>query len=183
MGERICERWAPDGDTVYLAQRIARVIDRIKPDAVNIDVGGNGAALYDILLEPRATATAATRSTSAPTRSASGPTGEEMYTNRRAEMYDLLRDWFETPGGVQIPDDDGLHTDLTAAVWGPGATRHNPTTNELILEPKDKIKERMGASPDLGDAAALTFAVPFAQGMQAQNQPGGRTGGRAIERH
>jgi hypothetical protein len=167
MGERICERWAPDGDTVFLAQRVARVIDRIKPDAVNIDVGGNGAALYDILLsQGYGYCCNAVNFGSNPI--GKGPTGEEMYTNRRAEMYDLLRDWFETPGGVQIPDDDGLHTDLTAAVWGPGATRHNPTTNELILEPKDKIKERIGASPDLGDAAALTFAVPFAQGMQAR---------------
>lgn len=170
MGERICERWAPDGDTVYLAQKIARVIDRIRPDAVNIDMGGNGAALYDILIsQGYGYCCNPVNFGSAPI--GKGPTGEEMYANRRAEMYDLLRDWFETPGGVQIPDDDGLHTDLTAAVWGPGATRHNPTTNELILEPKDKIKERIGASPDLGDAAALTFAVPFAQGMQAQNQP------------
>lgn len=170
MGERICERWAPDGDTVYLAQRIARVIDRLRPDAVNIDVGGNGAGLYDILCSQGYGGVCnAVNFGGAPI--GRGPTGDEMYANRRAEMYDLLRDWFETPGGVQIPDDDGLHADLTAAVWGPGATRHNPTTNELILEPKDKIKERLGASPDLGDAAALTFAVPFAQGMTAQNQP------------
>jgi hypothetical protein len=180
MGERICEAWAPDGDTVYLAQRIARVIDRIKPDAVNIDMGGNGAALYDILVhQGYGYCLNAVNFGSSPI--GKGPTGDEMYTNRRAEMYDLLRDWFETPGGVQIPDSDALHTDLTAAVWGPGATRHNPTTNELIIEPKDKIKERIGASPDLGDAAALTFAVPFAQNMQAQNQPRpqrrvGRTG-------
>jgi hypothetical protein len=85
-------------------------------------------------------------------------------------MYDLMRDWFASEAGVQIEDDDGLHADLTAAEWGPQATRYN-TTNELILEPKEKIIERLGSSPDLGDAAALTFAVPFAQGMVAQNQP------------
>ena len=28
-----------------------------------------------------------------------------------------------------------------------------------ILEAKDHIRERLGSSPDLGDAAALTFAV------------------------
>jgi hypothetical protein len=99
-----------------------------------------------------------------------GPTGDEMYANRRAEMYDLMRDWFESPGGVQVPDSDALHMDLTAAQWGPGATRYN-TGNELIIEDKAKIKERLGASPDLGDAAALTFAVPFAGMRQAERQP------------
>ena len=46
-------------------------------------------------------------------------------------------------------------------MWGPSATRYK-SNNELILEPKDKIRERLGFSPDLGDAAALTFAVPIA---------------------
>lgn len=170
MGERICEAMPPDGDTVYLAQKIARIIDRIRPDAVNIDIGGNGAALYDILCDKGyGSVCNAVNFGSNPI--GRGPTGDEMYANRRAEMYDLLRDWFETPGGVQIPDSDALHTDLTAAVWGPGATRFTDATNELVIEPKDKIKQRLGASPDLGDAAALTFAVPFAQGMTAQNQP------------
>ena len=31
----------------------------------------------------------------------------------------------------------------------------------LLLEPKDHIKQRVFFSPDLGDAAALTFAVDF----------------------
>ena len=85
-------------------------------------------------------------------------------------MYDLMRDWFQGELPVQIPDDDGLHADLTAAELGPGATRWN-ANNELILEEKAKIRERLGASPDLGDAAALTFAVPFASNMNARNQP------------
>jgi hypothetical protein len=31
----------------------------------------------------------------------------------------------------------------------------------LLLESKDHIRERVGFSPDLGDAAALTVAVDF----------------------
>jgi hypothetical protein len=30
-----------------------------------------------------------------------------------------------------------------------------------VLESKDHIRERLGLSPDLGDAAALTFALDF----------------------
>ncbi len=179
MGERICERLDPGGNSVYVAQQLARIIDRIRPDAVNIDVGADGGPVHDFLVEKGyGYCLNAVNFGSRPL--GRGPTGDEMYANRRAEMYDLMRAWFETEGGVQVPDDDGLHADLTSAEWGPGATRYN-TANELILEEKDKIKQRLGASPDLGDAAALTFAVPFAQGMQAQNQPRpqrrvGRTG-------
>ena len=169
MGSRICERMEPGGNLMYVAQQLARVIDRIRPDAVNIDVGGIGAGVYDKLEElGYGNVINAVNFGSRPI--GLGPTGDDLYSNRRAEMYDTMRDWFETEQGVQIPDDDGLHADLTAAEWGPGATRHN-AQNKLILEEKEHIRERLGASPDLGDAAALTFAVPFAQGMQAQNQP------------
>lgn len=169
MGQRICERMDPGGNLMHVASQVARIIDRIRPDAVNIDVGGNGAGVYDALLDMGyGYCLNAVNFGSNPI--GRGPTGEEMYLNRRAEMHDLMRDWFETEGGVQIPDDDGLHADLTAAEWGPGATRHN-TSNELIIEEKERIRVRLGCSPDLGDAAALTFAVPFAAGMQAQNQP------------
>jgi hypothetical protein len=169
LGERICERMDPGGNLMYVASQIARIIDRIKPDAVNIDVGGIGAGVYDALEEMGyGYCINAVNFGSRPL--GRGPTGEDLYFNRRAEMYDLMRDWFASEAGVQIEDDDGLHADLTAAEWGPQATRYN-TTNELILEPKEKIIERLGSSPDLGDAAALTFAVPFAQGMVAQNQP------------
>lgn len=169
MGERIMERMDPGGDLMYVASKIARIIDRIRPDAVNIDVGGIGAGVYDALVDMGyGYCCNAVNFGSSPI--GVGPTGDEMYLNRRAEMYDEMRAWFETERGVQVPDDDGLHADITAPEWGPGKTRHN-TSNELILEEKEKIKERLGASPDLGDAAALTFAVPFAQGMVAQNQP------------
>ncbi len=169
MGERICERMDPGGNSIYVAQQLARIIDRIKPDAVNIDVGADGGPVHDWLLD-KGYGYCLNPVNFGSRPLGRGPTGEEMYANRRAEMYDEMRAWFETDGGVQVPDDDGLHGDLTSAEWGPGATRYN-TANELILEEKEKIKARLGASPDLGDAAALTFAVPFAQGMQAQNQP------------
>lgn len=168
-GERICERWDPDGDTIYLAQRLAVVIDRINPDAVNIDIGSNGAGVYDQLIamgyEKKLNPV---NFGSAPLTK--GPTADRMYLNRRAEMWDLMRDWFETPGGVQVPDDDGLHVDITAPMWGPTATRYN-TGNALVLEDKEKLKERIGRSCDIGDALALTFAVPFAAGFMPQTMP------------
>lgn len=177
VGERISEAWLPEGNTVRLAERIAAVINRICPDAVAMDIGSNGAGVYDLLVEmghgeivyPVNFGSGAI---------GSGPNGDRVYANRRAEMYDLMRDWFETPGGVQIPDTDEMQTDLTAPVWGKNATRYN-TANALVLEDKEQIKLRLGHSPDLADALALTFAVPFAQKMTAQRQP---SQGRGVRR-
>lgn len=168
-GERICERWEPGGNLVHLAERIAHVVDKIRPDAVCIDVGGNGAGVYDNLLEwGYGNILHAVNFGSKPV--GRGPTGDRLYFNRRAEMYDNLRDWFNTEGGVQIPDEDAIQTDLTAIKMGPGATRYN-NNNELIIEDKGKIKERLGASPDIGDALALCFAVQYYHRAEANYQP------------
>ena len=50
------------------------------------------------------------------------------------------------------------------------------SSGRLLLEPKDHIKQRVGFSPDLGDAAALTFAVDFTWAVVdgSLNQRGGR---------
>ena len=169
MGERISERLDPGGSVTFVASQIARIIDRIKPDAVCIDIGSNGAGVYDILndtgysriLHP-------VNFGSKPV--GTGPTGDKLYANRRAEMYDEMREWFAQEGGVHIPDDDGLQGDICGPEWGSGATRYN-SANALQLEEKDKIKARIGASPDLGDAAALTFAIQFDTAAVAQYQP------------
>jgi len=34
--------------------------------------------------------------------------------------------------------------------------------DKFVIEPKDAIKDRLGRSPDLADALALTFAFPVA---------------------
>lgn len=168
-GERVSARWEPGGNLVHLSERIAHLLDKVRPDAVCIDVGGNGAGVYDNLLDwGYDRIIHAVNFGSKPV--GRGPTGDELYQNRRAEMYDNMRHWFETEGGVQIPDDDILQTDLTSIKVGPGMTRYN-ANNELILESKDSIKKRIQRSPDIGDALALTFAVEFYHKLNAQFQP------------
>jgi hypothetical protein len=158
LGHTICETW-DIADTMIIVGKITQLIRLHQPAAVNVDVGGLGSGIYDRLVELGYTCVNAVNFGSSPL--GLGPTGEELYENRRAEMWDVMRDWFDDPAGVQIPDDDGLHGDLTSPVWGQGETRHK-SNNELVISPKDKIRERLGFSPDLGDAAALTFAVPIA---------------------
>lgn len=159
LGHNICATWDFD-DTMTVCGHVVSIIKKYRPVAVNVDVGGLGAGIYDRLCElGYGYLVNAVNFGSSPV--GVGPTGDELYDNRRAEMWDVMRDWFDDPAGVQIPDLDELHADLTSAVWGKGATRHK-SNNELIIESKDSIRERLGFSPDLGDAAALTFAVPIA---------------------
>lgn len=72
--------------------------------------------------------------------------------NRRAEMYERLNRWLESEDGVQIPDDDALHADLTATPKKPDLN------NDLQLLSKQEMKAKGIRSPDLADACALTFA-------------------------
>ncbi len=160
MGSRIAARIDPGGSVVYVADQIGSILNRIRPDVCNIDVGGVGAGVYDILVDRGYKNLNAVNFGSKPISAA--PTGEYLYQNRRAEMYDAMREWFATDAGVQIPDDDGLQGDICGPQWGAGATRYQNSNGMLIIEEKDKIRARLGASPDLGDAAALTFAVPVA---------------------
>jgi hypothetical protein len=76
----------------------------------------------------------------------------ELYKNRRCEIWGRMRDWFKDPGGAQIPDSDVAQRHLTAPRY-----KHDPNSR-LELEPKPKIKGRVGFSPDWADAFALTFA-------------------------
>lgn len=80
------------------------------------------------------------------------PMDEEKYKNKRAEMWDLTREWLTDDGGAEIPDDDTLHRHLCAPTY-----KHD-SNDRLLLEKKEEIKKRLGFSPDGGDALGLTFA-------------------------
>jgi len=170
MGSRVSVRLEPPQDTIILAGQLARIINRVRPDIICIDVGGIGWAVHDILRD-QGFGNILSPVNFGQKPLGTGPTGDKLYANRRAEMYDEMRHWFMGENGpVQIPDDDALQSDICGPEWGDGKTRYT-SANVLQLEDKDKIKARIGASPDLGDAAALTFAVPFHHMAQTNNQP------------
>jgi hypothetical protein len=62
-------------------------------------------------------------------------------------------EWLE--GNVELPNNPDLLDDLTVIKRKPNAN------GKLRLETKDEMRRRGVRSPDLGDALALTFAVPF----------------------
>lgn len=77
----------------------------------------------------------------------------KLYLNLRCEMYALAKEWMEDV--VMLPNLAPLTDDLMKI-------RRKPTANgQLKLETKDEMRRRGETSPDVGDAFALTFAMPF----------------------
>ena len=135
------------GDDMVLVGKIAEYIGKYDPIACNIDCT-NSYAIYDRLKElGYGCANGIHFSHKA--------IEHELYLNKRVEMWCNLRDWIEG-GDVDIPDNDEFHIDLTSVPDYLGGS-----DTKIRLVSKDKIKEVCGLSPDLGDAAALTFAVPI----------------------
>lgn len=82
----------------------------------------------------------------------SGTAFDPAYYNRRAEMWFLMAEWVKKGGAIPyIPE---LVKELTAPTY-------TFKGDKMILEPKDKIKERIGVSPDVAEGLALTFAQPI----------------------
>ena len=77
---------------------------------------------------------------------------KDLYTNKRVEMYCLAGEWMENGGA--LPDDKDLCQELAAPVLLPSQTE------KKRMEPKAKLKERLGRSPDKADAFVMTFAMP-----------------------
>jgi hypothetical protein len=78
---------------------------------------------------------------------------DHKFANMRAWMWSEMREWLLR--GC-IPQDPRLEIDLT----GPGYWHNN--SDQLLLEKKEKMKERGLDSPDYGDGLALTFAAKVA---------------------
>ena len=131
-------------DNMQLADMVARHIMEDKPDAVFVDAG-QGQGVID-RLRSLGYNVQETPFGGSPIRD------PEHYVNRRIEMWDEMRKWLMLGGA--IPPLAQLQGDLCAPTYG-----YNPAGKKL-LESKDKIKERIGRSTDLGDALALTFAAP-----------------------
>ena len=74
---------------------------------------------------------------------------KERYANKRAEMWDRMREWLKT---ADIPNDDELRQDLISLEYG------YTLKGQIQLEKKSDMKKRGLNSPDCSDAIAHTFA-------------------------
>lgn len=130
-------------DTAQIAARVASAKNKWGSELEFIDdTGGFGAGVIDNLIAAG----------HAPMGiNFSGKPGDPKYFNIRAQMWMEMADWIKR-GGV-LPDDNILRKELAAPTY-------SFRNGKFIIEPKERIKERLGFSPDHADALALTFAIP-----------------------
>ena len=144
-------------DNVEVANRATFFIKTYNPVRLFIDAGGVGGGVADILFDR------GFKRIVKPVMFASKAIADDRYHNRRAEMWDELREWLCGEQNVSLPDDDSLFSELCSV------GKKYDSRGRLLLEEKDEIKKRLGRSPDKADALALTFAAPvYETGMQTE---------------
>jgi hypothetical protein len=76
---------------------------------------------------------------------------DPQYYNMRAQIWMRMAEWVKQGGA--LPNIPELVGELTAPTY-------SFKKGKFLLEDKDQIKTRIGKSPDLADALALTFSFP-----------------------
>ena len=148
---RLCRgfRCFENQSNVEVANLATNFIYEYKPRRIFMDIGGQGAGVFDILKD---------RGFGEIIRGVyfgEKALKSDRYFNRRAEMWDKIRLWLEEKPQPQLPEDEELFDELT------GVCKKYDSHGRLQLEGKDEIKKKLGRSPDKADALALTFAEPF----------------------
>lgn len=149
-------------DTMQLAGEVAVWCAANKPDALFVDVGGLGVGVYDRLMQLKVPNVFPVNFGSEGGEIEFNSVPNIRTANKRAQMYGTLRGWMEYGA---IPDDDDLESDLT------GMQYTFDSDNAILLEKKEHMKARGLASPDWGDALALTFAMPVPPKHTAKMDP------------
>lgn len=150
-------------DNMEVANHCAALIDEYKPDAVCVDAG-NGTGVIDRLREMQYKVKEVWFGSKS---------GEEEWTDHRTELWAKMREWLS--GGC-IPDDSDLKDDLVGPLY------EFDKYERIKLESKEKMKKRGVASPDNGDALAVTFSTKVARSdipvsRRKVNRNGGRVSG------
>lgn len=138
-------------DHMHVAGMIKKYLG-IKGAKAFIDTIGEGAGVYSRLQELGMTdAVSCKYSESA--KGLSDITGQYTFANMRAYCYWSLRDWLDpkNKNNAAIPPCEKLLVEVTEVHW------KFQSNGDIIIEPKEDIKERIKRSPDYMDALANTF--------------------------
>lgn len=144
------KRWSKMGNA-EVAGRISRILRKYEElddaiDAVCIDVTGVGTGVESILSDQGETNIYRVHF-------GEKPYDEDKYSNRAAECYGLMRDWFtHKTKPVDIPNDQVLQAELGARKYSYDSRRR------LRLQSKEDMRKEGLPSPNTADALALTFA-------------------------
>ncbi len=141
-------------DGAIAAELVRQAIgNRNAPNYINVDVGGIGSSVYDHLkvifnnVQPFNGAEASTYR---------DRSGKLKMRNKRAEMYWRMRDALDPENGddLALPPDTELLADLCSA-------KYEVSSAGVKVEDKNEIKERIGRSPDVGEAVMMAHMQGF----------------------
>lgn len=122
--------------------RILQAAATVTPEFIYIDEIGVGGGVVDRLKELGLESTVGVN--------VSSPAVDtKTFANIRAEAWWGVRQWVKEGGS--LPDHQGLIYDLCSP-----KLMYN-SKHQILIEPKDKTKVRLGRSPDFGDALMLTM--------------------------
>jgi hypothetical protein len=152
-------------DTMELAARVADESARYHAAAIFIDGGGVGGGVVDRCRQIGLSVTDVRFGA----KSDRAPLEHDRaigYANKRAEIWGNMRAWLRD-GAVDA--DPELIADLTGVEYG-YVLRDG--RDAIQLERKEDMKRRGLASPDNGDALALTFSYPVLAPAARSRRPG-----------
>lgn len=160
-------------DTMEVAARVAHEIERHDPDMTFVDEGGLGAGVVDRLKSLRFKVTGINFGSRA--------TDPNKHFNMRCQMWDAAKDWLKR--GAIAPGEAGQVSTLRKDLIGP-KHKYVGDSSQLYIERKEDMRKRGVASPNHGDALALTFAAPVARRDARSRRGGQRTDalGRPLSR-
>jgi len=128
---------------VVAERRIGREWTRVK-----VDVIGVGAAVVDALADKAN----AERIIVVPVNVSASASNPRLYANQRAEAWFAMSAWLKHGG--TIAEDQKLHSELVAPTY------ELNERGQYKVESKDKIKSRIGRSPDAAEALLLAVYNP-----------------------
>ncbi len=158
-------RWS-GSTSMEIASSVNEAMRRYLPDAVFIDAGGpNAGGVIDRLRQLNTEYESIFEinfGSSTKDMTARGQNVERVrVANKRAQMWQNMKAWL--PRGL-LPlatgDSDGIGQLVRDDLIGPEYSYN--AAEEILLEKKEHMKARGLASPDYGDALALTFAEDVA---------------------
>ncbi len=133
-----------------VAARVAQVSSEWGAELIFVDdTGGHGGGVVDSLIQAGLSPI--------PINFSSKPL-DPRYLNKRAEMWFLMSEWVKDRG--VLPENHELAMELSSPIY-------DFSGGKFKLESKDDIKSRIGFSPDVADALALTFALPELPGRNS----------------
>lgn len=137
-------------DTMQTAGRVKALLDASPGSRAFIDTIGIGAGVCDRLKEQNCPVTPVDVRKRT---SIKDSTGLMRFKNLRSALWWRLREALDPacPSPLALPPDDILIGDLTAPTWS------YTSTGEVLVESKDDVRERLGRSPDYGDAVCLAL--------------------------